>query len=91
MREICILVFCVVCVVTMLGRAVSNKVLCVVPRKGVYEINHTGDIVWSFSWEDLGRHSHEPEILPSGNMVVILRNPHHILFSSTLEYAKICI
>ena len=59
--------------------AASNNVLFVLPRKGVYEINRTGDIVWSFSWKDLGRHPHEPEILPSGNMVVVLRKPHRVV------------
>jgi len=45
----------------------GNNVLFVLPRKGVYEINREGDVVWSFPEPKV---SHDADRLPNGNTLI---------------------
>ncbi len=40
------------------------------------EVNTQGSVVQSFSWKELGKRQHDPEVLPNGNMLAGLREPH---------------
>jgi len=46
----------------------NNNILFVSPRKGVYEINRGGDVVWSYLDEKV---SHDADRLPDGNTLVV--------------------
>jgi len=49
-------------------RLKNNNILFVLPLKGVYEINRSGDIIWSY--ED-SKVSHDADRLPNGNTLVV--------------------
>jgi len=46
----------------------NNNILAMFPRKGVYEINRKGDIVWSYKDRKI---SHDADRLPNGNTLVV--------------------
>jgi phage terminase large subunit-like protein len=46
----------------------NNNVLFVLPRKGVYEVDHSGKIVWSYL---TGKISHDADRLPDGNTIFV--------------------
>jgi len=46
----------------------NNNVLFLLPRKGVYEINRKGDIIWSYLDAKV---SHDADRLPNGNTLVV--------------------
>jgi outer membrane protein assembly factor BamB len=46
----------------------NNNILAMFPRKGVYEINRKGDIVWSYKDSKI---SHDADRLPNGNTLVV--------------------
>ena len=46
----------------------NNNILAMLPRKGVYEINRNGDIVWSYKDRKI---SHDADRLPNGNTLVV--------------------
>ncbi len=48
----------------------NNNILFVAPRKGVYEINRDGKIVWSYEDEKI---SHNADRLPNGNTLIVER------------------
>jgi hypothetical protein len=49
-------------------RLPSDNILFVLPLKGVYEINRSGDIVWSYVDRKV---SHDADRLPNGNTLVV--------------------
>ena len=49
-------------------RLPNNNILFVLPRKGVYEINRSGDVVWSYMDSKV---SHDADRLPNGNTLVV--------------------
>lgn len=46
----------------------NNHILAMLPRKGVYEINRNGDIVWSYKDRKI---SHDADRLPNGNTLMV--------------------
>lgn len=46
----------------------NNNMLFVLPRKGVYEINRSGNVIWSYLDEKV---SHDADRLPNGNTLVV--------------------
>ncbi len=46
----------------------NNNILLVLPLKGVYEVNRSGDIVWSYMDKKV---SHDADRLPNGNTLVV--------------------
>tara|TARA_B100001971_G_C18179394_1_gene531867 strand:+ start:189 stop:1226 length:1038 start_codon:yes stop_codon:yes gene_type:complete len=46
----------------------DNNILFVLPRKGIYEINRAGDVVWSYLDNKV---SHDADRLPNGNTLVV--------------------
>ena len=46
----------------------NNNILFVLPRKGVYEVDRNGDIVWSYLTSKI---SHDADRLPNGNTLVV--------------------
>jgi hypothetical protein len=46
----------------------NNDILFVSPRKGVYEINRGGDVVWSYETPKI---SHDADRLPNGNTIFV--------------------
>ena len=49
-------------------RLPNNNILYVLPLKGVYEINRSGDTVWSYEDRKV---SHDADRLPNGNTLVV--------------------
>jgi hypothetical protein len=49
-------------------RLPNNNILYVLPRKGVYEITRSGDLVWSYEDSQI---SHDADRLPNGNTLVV--------------------
>jgi len=49
-------------------RLPNNNILFVLPLRGVYEINRSGDIVWSYLDSKV---SHDADRLPNGNTLVV--------------------
>jgi hypothetical protein len=49
-------------------RLANNNILFVLPLRGVYEINRSGDIVWSYVDSKV---SHDADRLPNGNTLVV--------------------
>lgn len=49
-------------------RLPNNNILFVLPLRGVYEINRSGDIVWSYVDSKV---SHDADRLPNGNTLVV--------------------
>ena len=49
-------------------RLPNNNILYVLPRKGVYEITRSGDLIWSYEDSQI---SHDADRLPNGNTLVV--------------------
>ncbi|HEY9206753.1 MAG TPA: aryl-sulfate sulfotransferase [Candidatus Methanoperedens sp.] len=49
-------------------RLPDNNILFVLPRKGVYEINRNGTIIWSYTDSKV---SHDADRLPNGNTIMV--------------------
>ncbi len=49
----------------------NNNILLVLPKKGVYEIERSGKIVWSYLDSKV---SHDADRLPNGNTIVVFGN-----------------
>ena len=46
----------------------NNNILFVLPRKGIYEIDRSGNVIWSYLDEKV---SHDADRLPNGNTLVV--------------------